>query len=155
GATTVDCSPPSGNLLQLKLTTVASNINRPVLAKAAPGDSTRLYVVGQDGKIWLVKNGTQLATPFLDISAVVHQPGGGDERGLLGLAFHPDYAKNGRFFVYYTDTNTQNGSTGDQNVVEFARSANPDKADANPKQTLFVQPDTESNHNGGSMEFSP
>jgi glucose/arabinose dehydrogenase len=148
-----DCSAPVGSVPPLKLTQVASGIERPVLVKGEPGDNSRLYVLGQKGKIWIIKDGALLPTPFLDISGIVHQPGGGDERGLLGFAFHPNYAQNGRFFVYYTDTLA---SPGDQHLAEYKRSSNdPNLADPKVVQTLFVEPDPEANHNGGMIEFSP
>jgi glucose/arabinose dehydrogenase len=148
-----DCSAPVGSVPALKLTQVATGLARPVLVRGEPGDNSRVYVLGQKGQIWIIKDGTLLPTPFLDISSVVHQPGGGDERGLLGFAFHPQYAQNGRFFVYYTDTLA---SPGDQHLAEYKRSAgDPNVADPNVVQTLFVQPDGESNHNGGMIEFSP
>lgn len=149
----VDCSAPVGSVPALKLTQVATGLARPVLVKGEPGDNSRLYVLGQKGQIWIIKDGTLLPTPFLDISSVVHQPGGGDERGLLGFAFHPQYAQNGRFFVYYTDTLA---SPGDQHLAEYKRSAgDPNLADPVEVQTLFVQADGEANHNGGMIEFSP
>src|SRR5262249_3771287 len=90
------------------LTTVriASGLLRPLLVTAPPGDTSRLFILEQDGTIRIVKNGVLLATPFLDISALTRSPsdGGGDEQGLLGLAFHPDYANNGLLFVFHTDT---------------------------------------------------
>ena len=150
-----DCSPSTGAVPALKLTEVASGIIRPVHLKGEPGDNTRLYVVGQNGKIWIIKNGTLLPTPFLDISARVHQPNSGDERGLLGLAFHPKYAENGRFFVFYSNDAAM-GLSAAQNLVEFKRSAdNPELAAPDPVQTLFTEKDGEANHNGGVLEFSP
>lgn len=148
-----DCSAPVGSVPPLKLTQVASGLVRPVLVKGEPGDNSRVYVLGQKGQIWIIKNGALLPTPFLDISAIVHQPSAGDERGLLGLAFHPKYAQNGRFFIYYTD---KLANPGDQHLAEYKRSANdPNLADPNEVQTLFVEPDAEANHNGGMIEFSP
>jgi glucose/arabinose dehydrogenase len=150
---TYDCSAPVGPIPPLKLTMIASGLARPVLVKGEPGDTSRVYVLGQKGQIWIIKDGVMLPTPFLDISAIVHQPNAGDERGLLGLAFHPKYAQNGRFFVYYTDILA---SPGDQHLVEYQRSAtDPNVADPKEVQTLFVEPDAESNHNGGMIEFSP
>jgi glucose/arabinose dehydrogenase len=153
GLTGYDCSAPVGSVPALKLTMVADGLARPVLVKGAPGDNSRVYVLGQKGQIWIIKDGAVLAKPFLDISMIVHQPSAGDERGLLGLAFHPKYAENGRFFVYYTDTLA---SPGDQHLAEYKRSAaDPEVADPTVVQTLFVEPDAEGNHNGGMLEFSP
>ena len=157
---TADCSAPQGTIPALKLTPVATGLSRPVLVRGAPGDDERLFLLEQGGTIRILKGGVVQAKPFLDITDRVHQPGGGDERGLLGLAFHPDYAQNGRFFVYYTDKNNQNGSKGDQNLVEFSRNdADSAKADANgfgvETKKLFTLLDVESNHNGGMIDFSP
>ena len=149
-----DCAPPAGSVPALKLTEVASGIKRPVLVKGEPGDNSRLFVLGQDGKIWIIKDGAMLPTPFLDISAVVHQPSAGDERGLLGIAFHPKYAQNGRFFLFYS-TDVKMGAPAAQHLVEFKRSADPNVAVPEPVQTLFTEKDGEANHNGGMIEFSP
>ena len=154
GVAGYDCSAPVGSVPPLKLTLVASamdGVARPVLVKGAPGDNSRVYVLGQKGQIWIIKDGAVLPTPFLDISAIVHQPSAGDERGLLGLAFHPKYAENGRFFVYYTDKLV---TPGDQHLVEYQRSAgDPDVAETKEVQTLFVQPDGEANHKARRMGF--
>ena len=160
GGQSFDCTAPQGAIPALKLTPVANNMARPILVRSAPGDDERLFVVEQAGRIRIVKNGVLQDKPFLDITDRVHQPGGGDERGLLGLAFHPDYQQNGRFFVFYTDKSNQNGSKGDQNVVELSRAdADTATSDANgfgiETKKLFTLLDTESNHNGGMLEFGP
>lgn len=155
-----DCSPPEGAVPALKLTEIASGFERPILVKSAPGDNERLFVVEQTGKIWIVQNGQTSAQPFLDIQALVANPdapnGYHQEQGLLGLAFHPDYATNGRFFVHYsegpfTDTNPQ----GDTRIVEYKRSDSPDLANPNPVKEIFALAQPYTNHNGGSIEFSP
>jgi glucose/arabinose dehydrogenase len=111
----------------------------------APGDP-RLFVIGQGGKIDIVSGGKQVGT-FLDISGRVSCCG---ERGLLGLAFHPKYASNGRFFVRYTD------SAGDIRVSEFHVSSDPNKADAGSETILLTIPHPSySNHNGGRIVFGP
>jgi glucose/arabinose dehydrogenase len=126
-----------------------------MLLIAAPGDDKRLFILGQNGKISLLLDGQLQPTPFLDITTLVHQASGGDERGLLGLAFHPDYDKNGRFFVYYTDRSSAGGSTGNQVLAEYARSADPNLANPNAVNVLFTEFDNEPNHNGGMLAFSP
>jgi glucose/arabinose dehydrogenase len=150
--TTVDCSPPSGAEAALQLTQIAGGIELPILAKSAPGDPTRLFVVSQQGRIHVIRDGVLLPEPFLDIDSLVPDISGNNERGLLGLAFHPNYAQNGRFFVHFTDTNT---SPGDAIIAEFARGASPDQANSTPVAVVLTQVDNESNHNGGSIEFSP
>ena len=89
----------------------------------SPDDDEHFFILSQKGKILILKGGALLDKPFLDLSGIVVQPTNQDERGLLGLAFHPDYAKNGRFFVYYTDK-----SNGHQVLAEYARGANAETA---------------------------
>ena len=83
---------------QLTTVRVASGLVRPVLVTASPADTGRLFVVEQDGRIRILKSGGPLITPFLDIAALVFSPEdmGGNEEGLLGLAFHPAYARRPR-----------------------------------------------------------
>lgn len=110
--------PPDG--AGVKLQTVATGLDFP-LYLAAPAADPRLFVVEKTGKIRIVKGGTVLAAPFLDLSAQVSD---GGEQGLLGLAFDPQYGRNGRFFVDYTDRN------GNTHITRFTVSADPDVADA-------------------------
>ena len=151
GAGDTLCPPePSGSPPALKLTQIANGFEFPVLAVGAPGDTSRLYVIEQEGRVRIIKDGTTLPDPFLDISGVV-QPRqfDGDERGLLGLAFHPDFAENGRFFLHYTDDADDHG-----HVVEFRRSADPDKAEpAATKDILQMTEKQVGNHNGGMIAF--
>ena len=122
---------------------------QPVGLEQPPG-STDLYVVDQGGEILIVRDGGVLPTPFLDLSGVVDRD---SERGLLGLAFHPDYETNGRFFVYYTATE---GGEMRNIVAEYARSAgNPDRANATEVRRLVDVEDPYSNHNGGRIQFGP
>ncbi|WP_299103141.1 PQQ-dependent sugar dehydrogenase [uncultured Winogradskyella sp.] len=125
----------------------ASNFNRPVNIKHAGDD--KLYVVEQDGFIKIVNSdGSIESTAFLDIDNLVIDSG--NERGLLGLAFHPDYETNGYFFVYYID------NSGDSVISRFTRDAtNPLLADAGSEFNIisFYQP--YSNHNGGDLAFGP
>lgn len=111
-----------------------------------PANDSRLFVVQQGGLIRIVNsNGTVNATPFLNLSTLISN---GSERGLLGLAFHPNYATNGLFFVNYTNT------SGHTVIARYAVSANPDIA--NTAGTILMtinQP--YSNHNGGSIKFGP
>lgn len=150
-----DCSPADGPVPAIKLTQVASGLNSPVLIRPAPGDNERLFIVEKTGRIRILKDGAVLSEPFLDISDKVINSG---ERGLLGLAFHPKYQENGRFFVFYTDKST---NPGDQIIAEYARSDDPDLAVAGAGgqgqevQILLDISDSESNHNGGALEFSP
>lgn len=124
---------------------VLGGLSQPVGMAAAPGDSTRLFLIEKTGTIRILRGGALLPRPFLDLSGRVS---GGSEQGLLGLAFHPSYAQNGKFYVDYTDR------SGDTRVVEFQVSPNPDSASATEREILFVdQP--YSNHNGGQLVFGP
>ncbi len=108
----------------------------------------RLFVVEQGGVIKILNpDGTTNVTPFLDISSIVNS---GGERGLLGLAFHPDYQNNGYFFVHYSD------SSGDTQISRFSvDSGNPDIADSGSELPIINVSQPQSNHNGGSIAFGP
>lgn len=155
---------PRGNIF-IKLETVASGLPSPLFATHAGDGSGRLFIVDQSGKIFILKNGAILSEPFLDISAELPAlQASGDERGLLGLAFHPEYAKNGRFFVRHSKP--RSGSAGElclinptigcheEVLAEYRVSKNPDVA--NPTgQILFRVDWPEQNHNGGHVAFGP
>ena len=125
---------------------VVSGLVAPLRTTAPAGDFDRLFLVEQGGRIRVLKNGVLLGTSFLDLSSRISS---GGERGLLGLAFHPDYAHNGRFFVNYTDP------SGNTVVSEFTVSANPDVANAGSERVLLRQVQPYANHNGGHLAFSP
>ncbi|MBI3768261.1 MAG: PQQ-dependent sugar dehydrogenase [Deltaproteobacteria bacterium] len=141
----VGLSPTRDCLPHLQLTAVVRNLDQPLFVGAADGDDTRLYVVEQPGRIRLVKNGTLTATPFLDIADAISA---GGERGLLGLALHPQYVTNGRFFVNYTNP------AGDTVIAEYRRSAgNPDVAAPEAARVFFTVTQPFANHNGGMVAF--
>jgi glucose/arabinose dehydrogenase len=120
--------------------------DQPLYVTAPPADRRRIFVVGQTGRIEVVRAGKKLATPFLDLRGKITA---GGEQGLLGLAFAPDYATSGRFYVYFTGTDAK------QHLVEYRRGASEDVADAGSARTLFVHDDPEPNHNGGQLAFGP
>jgi glucose/arabinose dehydrogenase len=123
---------------------VARGFASPLDLKVPTGDDARLFVVEQGGRIRIVRGGAILPQPFLDISARISS---GGEQGLLGLAFHPSYRSNGRFYVNYTDPG------GDSHVSEFKVSANADVADASSERTLLFVRQPFANHNGGGLAF--
>jgi glucose/arabinose dehydrogenase len=157
-----DCSPPSGAVPALKATAVvASGLAEPIFAAHAPNDDAgRLFVIERAGTIRIVKAGALVTKPFLDIkSKVVAGAANGDERGLLGMAFHPNYATNGLFYVHYSDKADAN-NTGDTIIEEYkVGSASPDEADTASARLLLKveQPDNSStafrNHKGGAINF--
>ena len=124
---------------------VVSGLRNPLDLQAAPGDRERLYVVEQGGRVRVLLGGQLQPAPFLDVSGRIAS---GGERGLLGLAFHPQFATSRRFFVNYTDRG------GDTHIAEF-RAASADAADpASEREILFV-PQPFPNHNGGGLAFDP
>ncbi|HBH80756.1 MAG TPA: glucose dehydrogenase [Nitrospira sp.] len=135
-------------LTSLKLQTVTKNLSAPILLTAPPGDADRLFVVEQGGTIKILErtSGTELGT-FLTITGI----SSGGERGLLGLAFDPQYDSNGRFYVHYTD------ATGTIIIARFLASAtNPNVADPASQAILVSIPHpTFANHNGGMVAFGP
>ncbi len=144
-----------GTTTTLTLQTYSDALNRPVFATHAPDGTNRLFVVEKRGAIRIFDPGTStyLATPFLDIDALVVNPASGsDERGLLGLAFHPSYASNGYFYVNYIDNSA---APGDTVVARYQVSADPDVADALSATILMTLNQPDFNHNGGWMDFGP
>jgi glucose/arabinose dehydrogenase len=140
---------------------VAEGFTAPVRVVAAPDGSGRLFVVDQIGQIWVIaSNGTLLQEPFLDIAdRLVELRQTYDERGLLGLAFHPAYARNGRFFVYYSAP-LREGAPQDYDhmarISEFSvLPQNPDRADLNSERIILEVDKPQSNHNGGTLLFGP
>ncbi|MEQ8678018.1 MAG: PQQ-dependent sugar dehydrogenase [Aggregatilineales bacterium] len=137
---------------QFRLVQVATGLQVPLYATGAGDDSGRLFVLEQSGRIWVFQDDVQQATPFLDLSGTVSQDvlSGYSERGLLGLAFHPQFADNGYFFVNYTDR------AGTTQVVRFTVSSDdPNVADLTSAFPLFSLEQPYVNHNGGHMEFGP
>jgi glucose/arabinose dehydrogenase len=129
---------------------LGTGYNRP--AEIINRGDNKLYIVEQPGRIRiLLTDGTQLPTPFLTITDRVDS--NGNEKGLLGLAFPPDYNETGYFFVNYTHTT---GGTTFTRVSRFSVSAtNPDLADANSEEVVLQFVQDFSNHNGGQLEFGP
>ncbi|NPV67335.1 MAG: glucose dehydrogenase [Anaerolineae bacterium] len=141
-------APPDPALVTY--TQVASGFDRPLLVTHAGDGSGRLFVVEQTGRIWIVRDGERLPTPFLDLSASVTPISGYSEQGLLGLAFHPAYADNGRLFVSYTDRQ------GTSVVAEYAVAGNnPDVANPASARELLRVAQPYPNHNGGMIAFGP
>jgi glucose/arabinose dehydrogenase len=131
----------------LRAENVATGFVRPVFLTAPDGDPDRLFVVEKRGIIRIIKNGSVLASPFLDIQSIVDS--GGNEEGLLGLAFDPDYETNGFFYVYFV----RNLNTSQ--ISRFSVTANPDVADPASELRIFSTSQPFSNHNGGHIEFGP
>jgi glucose/arabinose dehydrogenase len=142
GASAAVSAPPA-----IALQKVAGTYTRPVYVAAPPGDTTRLFIVEQGGVIRIVKNGIPLPQPFLDLSGQITS---GGERGLLSMAFSPQFATSGHLYVDYTDLN------GNTRIVRYAVSAsNPDLVDPSSGHGLLTVHQPYANHNGGQLQFGP
>lgn len=152
------------NRERVDLQLVADGFASPIGVVAAPDNSNRLFVIDQAGKAWIIDaSGNKLPTPFIDVTgSMVSLSPNYDERGLLGLAFHPDYPVNGRFFIYYQlpprPGGPQPGSSWNNfsRISEFRVSAsNADLADMGSEKIILEMDDPQSNHNGGAIAFGP
>ena len=126
---------------------VVSGLSSPVDIQRAPGDPSRLYVVEQRGRIRIINlaNDSLVASSFLDITSRVRS---GGERGLLGLAFHPDFQQNGFLYVNYTNS-------GGTSVIARYRATSATSASSNTEQIVLTVSQPYSNHNAGQLAFSP
>ena len=131
----------------VQLAPLVSGLSSPVFVTHAGDGSNRLFAVEQGGVIRVVQPDASTSSVFLDIAGKVIA---GGEQGLLGLAFHPLYAENGRLFVYYT-------RSGDGAIViaEYRVSANRDVAAAEETTLLMIPHPANTNHNGGMLAFGP
>lgn len=137
----------TGPAVTIATTLIAGSLERPVYVTAAPADRARLFIIEKRGRIRIYKNGGLLPTSFLDVSALVSY---GNEEGLLSMAFHPNYASNGYFYIYYVNL------SGNLQIVRYSVSANPDVANAASALTIItIAHPTNSNHNGGQLQFGP
>jgi glucose/arabinose dehydrogenase len=143
-----NCSPPEGAPPALALDLVADGLDEPLFVASTPGDDTRLFVVEKGGAVRVIVNGELQEQPFIDITPNVVNQG---ERGLLGLAFHPDYAQNGLFYLHFSSAQ----NNGDGVIAEFAADAN-NRSVANidsRRNILVFANDPAANHNGGEITF--
>jgi glucose/arabinose dehydrogenase len=118
--------------------------DEPVYVAGAPGFPKLLFVVEQSGKVQVLRDGRRLTRPFLDIGSLISS---GGERGLLSIAFPPDYASSRRFYVYYTD------HQGNIRVDEFKRRSATQAARGSRRAVIEIPHPVNSNHNGGQLQF--
>jgi len=131
-----------------QLTPIVSGLTSPVFVGNAGDGSNRLFIVEQRGIVKVLQPGDTVPTVFLDIQSLVQY---GGEQGLLGLAFHPLYATNRRFFVYYSQK-----PDGTEVIAEYHTSTtDPNLADPAETRLLTIPHPTNTNHNGGMLAFSP
>jgi glucose/arabinose dehydrogenase len=127
---------------------VASGLSKPLFVTSPPGDTSRLFIVEQNsGQIKILTGGAVLPTAFLDIGDLITSSG--NEQGLLGLAFHPDYSSNGYFFVDYTDT------LGNTAVARYKVSGDPNQAEPESGFVILNVAQPFANHNAGMLAFGP
>jgi glucose/arabinose dehydrogenase len=139
-------APGASGAAAVALTPVVSGLSSPVQVANAGDGSNRLFVVEQSGTVRVIKNGALLPTPFISIADLLST---GGERGLLGIAFHPSYKTNGRFFLYFTRRND-----GAIAISEYHRSStNPDVATRVGAKRIITIAHPYTNHNGGRMAF--
>ena len=140
---TAACASAGTARTQLGLRAAFTGLDSPIYLTSAPGEPNNVYIVEQPGVILVATRGKLRRRPFLDIHRVVRS---GGEQGLLSMAFHPNYRKNHKFYVDYTDLN------GDTRVIEYRSNAT--VATKRLRQVLFVK-QPYANHNGGQLEFGP
>jgi len=167
-ATTPSATPASGSTAapsanadaDAAIEVVASGLSTPVGLVAPPDGSGRLFVVEQTGRIWILRDGAINPQPFLDVSdRMVTLDPSYDERGLLGLAFDPDFASNGRFFVYYGAPVRDGGAAGSDHTDTlselYVRADEPDRADPSSERHVLRFEQPQPNHSGGALGFGP
>jgi glucose/arabinose dehydrogenase len=121
------------------------SFDHPVYVTGAPGFPKLLFVVEQPGRVVVLSGGRRVARPFLDLRSAVGYDGG--ERGLLSIAFPPDYGQSGGFYVYYND------AAGNIRIDEFKRQSATRAAPGSQRQVIGIPHPVNSNHNGGQMQF--
>ena len=127
---------------------LVKGFDKPLFVTPAGDGSGRLFVVEQTGKIRIIANGQILDEPFLDVSDLITTAG--NEQGLLGMAFDPNFAKTGRFYINYSRK-----GNGDNVIARYQVSSDPDIADPNSAKILITIPGYEPNHNSGMLAFGP
>lgn len=136
-----------------RLQPIGGTFTNPVAVASPPGDPARIMVVEQGGTIRLIKGGVRSAAPFLDLSALTVS---GGERGLLSIAFPPDYAKTGLFYVYLTARAAVAPSGEGEIQIREYRRLDPDRADPASGRVVLAIPHSQfGNHNGGQLQFGP
>lgn len=159
-----DNPPPVEPTQSIDIVLIAQNLVSPIGVVPSPDDSGNLFVIDQIGEVRIIdETETLLEEPFLDVSSLmVSLDSSYDERGLLGLAFHPDYSTNGRFFVYYTAPPSTGGPEEGEmwnnisRISEFSvSSTDPNLADPGSEKIILEIDQPQSNHEGGTIAFGP
>ena len=143
----IDVIEPDGELVGLTATLIAEGFARPADARSPIGDD-RIFVVDQEGFVYVVEDGAVVAEPFLDLTAEVKFDS--NEQGLVTIAFHPRFHENRRFFVFYTDLD------GDSQLYEYRTDVgNPNRADPETARRIITIEQKQAWHQSGSIAFGP
>lgn len=151
-AATVGIAVQEGRTLGPKFVTLQriAQLNQPVYLTQPPGQNSQLYVVQKRGAVRIIANDRLLARPFLDIHRLVKHNGPGGDPGMAAIAFPPDYARTGRFYVSYNDRRDN------LQLDEFRRSAaTPQVADPSSRRPILTIPEPTPAHHGGLIVFGP
>ena len=148
-------TPPDSTKVDLQ--PVADGFTSPIGVVASPDNTGRLFVIDQVGKIWIIdQTGNKLSTPFMDVSlSMIPLIANYDERGLLGLAFHPQFATNHKFYVYYQLPPRTGNTNNLSRISEFQTGSDANLADMSSERILLELDDPQNNHNGGTLAFGP
>lgn len=137
-----------------RLQTVLTGLNRPILLRTSRDGTKRQFVVQQGGIIKVFQPGSSTGTDFINLTSKIFVPtSASDERGLLGLAFHPQFATNGKFYVFYSRVGDFANCLVEYKTVTGTGASN--QGDITTERVLFAIPDPFSNHNGGNLDFGP
>ncbi len=146
--TTVNCSAPEGPVPNLTVQQVGT-FAQPLYITSAPGDDARLFIVEKGGNVRVVVNGEVQEEPF-----ITQQVAGGGERGLLGMAFHPDFQTNGLFYLHFSAAaNDGLGATGSTVVAEYQAPGDRSVGDPATRRVVLTVAQPAGNHNGGQLTF--
>lgn len=160
-ATMTGAAETAAQNFEVALEVLADGFAAPVAFAMPPGESDVFYVVDQTGQVWGVgTSGVSSEEPFLDVSdRMIALNPGYDERGLLGMAFHPEFQTNGRFYVYYSAPLRAGGPSGwnhTSHVSAFSVSeSDPTRADPASEEIILQVDQPQGNHNGGALAFGP
>ena len=151
---------PSGAAADISLELVVDGLSTPVGMVPIPGDDGRALILEQTGRVWVIGGDELLPDPFLDLGdQLVDLDRSYDERGLLGLAFHPDFASNGRLFVYYSaplrNAARASGQDHTNRLSEFHINPGDLRADPGTERVILEFEQPQPNHSGGALGFGP
>lgn len=152
----ITCWSVTSAQISIPLKEIASGIMAPVAMDSPKDGTNRLFICEQTGKVKIIQPGSKAQLVFLDITPKLDKPGKGySEKGLLGIAFHPKYKTNGKFYIYYSAPASSDKFDHTDVVEEYKVGSNPNSAQLNSGRIILKVDHPESNHNGGQLAFGP